>query len=112
MYCRQCGRELPEGANACPNCGTFVNEKPKAQQTSPEDNKSVLRIVAKILMILDTIAFGFMILPLAWMIPMTVHYFSETKKGGDVSIAFKICCLLFGFFLPGILMLVEEGISK
>ena len=31
-FCQQCGQQLPEGANACPNCGTFVNGQAPAQQ--------------------------------------------------------------------------------
>ena len=31
-FCQQCGQQLPEGANACPNCGTFVNGQAPVQQ--------------------------------------------------------------------------------
>ena len=31
-FCQQCGQQLPEGASACPNCGTFVNGQTPAQQ--------------------------------------------------------------------------------
>ncbi len=31
-FCHQCGQQLPEGANACPNCGTFVNGQAPVQQ--------------------------------------------------------------------------------
>ncbi len=33
-FCRNCGTQLPEGAVACPNCGTFVNGQPR----QPENN--------------------------------------------------------------------------
>lgn len=26
MFCKNCGKEIPENANACPYCGTFLNE--------------------------------------------------------------------------------------
>jgi hypothetical protein len=32
-FCQNCGQQLPEGANACPNCGTFVNAQ--AQPAAP-----------------------------------------------------------------------------
>ena len=31
-FCSNCGQQLPEGANACPNCGTFVNPQAAPQQ--------------------------------------------------------------------------------
>ena len=36
-FCRYCGQQLPENANACPYCGKFVNE-PNAQQTPPQQD--------------------------------------------------------------------------
>lgn len=34
-FCRYCGQQLPENANACPYCGRFVNEQ-SAPQTPPQ----------------------------------------------------------------------------
>ncbi len=34
-FCSNCGQKLPEGANACPACGTFVNGQP-VQQAAPQ----------------------------------------------------------------------------
>lgn len=50
--------------------------------------------------------FGF--IPLAWQIPMTVVYFKRTKNEQDVSIAFKICALIFVSPIAGILMLCDN----
>lgn len=47
------------------------------------------------------------LLPLAWVIPMTVVYTKSIKKGKDVSIAFKICTLLFVSLIAGVLMLCD-----
>ena len=33
-FCSNCGQQLPEGANACPNCGTFVNRMLRAASLS------------------------------------------------------------------------------
>ena len=35
-FCQQCGQQLPENANACPNCGTFVNAQAAPQQETPQ----------------------------------------------------------------------------
>lgn len=40
MYCPKCGKELPEGAQFCPNCGNSVNTPtvpPEAQDASGHD---------------------------------------------------------------------------
>ena len=39
-FCSNCGQQLPEGANACPNCGTFVN--PQAAPQQPVDPQAQL----------------------------------------------------------------------
>ena len=33
--CKNCGQQLPENANACPYCGTFVNEQNAQQAAQP-----------------------------------------------------------------------------
>lgn len=45
------------------------------------------------------------LLPLIWQIPMTIIYFLKAKNNEDISIAFKICILLFVSPVAGILML-------
>ncbi len=50
----------------------------------------------------------FCLLPLAWKIPMTVSYFKKTKNNYEISIAFKICALLFVDPIAGILMLCDN----
>ena len=55
-----------------------------------------------------TIMLWFLTLPLAWMIPMTVHYFKKTSAGEPTTLTFKICTLLFVNLLAGIFMLCFE----
>ena len=55
-----------------------------------------------------TIMLWFLTLPLAWMIPMTVHYFKKTMAGEPTTLTFKICTLLFVSLLAGIFMLCFE----
>ena len=47
-------------------------------------------------------------LPLAWVIPMTVNYFKKTKAGKPMTVAFKVCMLLFVNLLVGVFMLCFE----
>jgi len=54
------------------------------------------------------IVLWFCLIPLAWMIPMTVHYFKKTRAGEPTTLTFKICTLLFVNLLAGIFMLCFE----
>ncbi len=64
-----------------------------------------LTLAAYILMIICTVFMGVLLVPLAWCIPMTIHY---KRTGGKVSIGFKVCALLFMDLIPGILMLCDS----
>lgn len=48
-------------------------------------------------------------LSLAWTIPMFVSYNRKTKRGEQVSTAFKVCTLLFVNLIAGILMLCDNN---
>lgn len=46
MKCQNCGNEIPENANSCPNCGTPANGKPKKKKTG-----IIIAVVAVILVV-------------------------------------------------------------
>lgn len=48
------------------------------------------------------------LIPLAWAIPMTVHYWKAVKNNRPVGTAFKVCTLLFINTVSGILMLCDK----
>ena len=113
-YCANCGTALADEANACSNCGAFVNAStqnaaPAAAPTaSSPKSESGLVTAAKILMIISTVAQGWMLIPLAWCIPMTVSYFNAIKYNRPVSMALKVCTLLFVNTIAGVLMLCDQ----
>ncbi len=40
MFCKNCGNEVPEGTNVCPNCGQSVNgEQPQQTQQSQQSEQ-------------------------------------------------------------------------
>ena len=47
-------------------------------------------------------------LPLAWALPMTLHYIKKSKANEPTTLTFKICTLIFVDLLVGILMLCFE----
>lgn len=67
-----------------------------------------MKTVAKVFMILSCIGAGISLIPLCWMIPMTVHYFNAVKEHRPVSVGFKVCTLLFVNIISGIVMLCDN----
>ncbi len=110
-YCGNCGTALPDEANACSNCGTFTNANtataPASAPAAPKADSGIV-VAVKVLLILATVGMGWMLIPLAWCIPMTVSYFKAVKEGRPVSIALKVCTLLFMSTIAGILMLCDQ----
>lgn len=67
-----------------------------------------LRLANFVLCILSTIAIGLLLIPLAWMIPMTVHSYGIYKGTQPNSVAFGVCTLIFVNLIGGILLLVSK----
>lgn len=106
-YCSHCGNELFDEAVICPKCGCAIGSmKFDNEQTS---KNSGTKTAAKVLMIIGLVFMGFFyLIPLAWGIPMTVHYFNKVKKNEPVGTAFKICTFLFVSAIAGIIMLCDK----
>ncbi len=74
------------------------------------NKESKLAKIAYILMIVSTVLSSFLIITLAWMIPMTLAVKKRVNEYSD-SLVLGICCLLFTGtfgFVSGILLLVNK----
>lgn len=67
-----------------------------------------LRLIAFILNILSCIACAFLIIPLAWMIPMTVMSWNVYKGKRANTVALGVCTLIFLDLISGILLLISR----
>ena len=105
-FCTKCGAEICDEAVICPKCGCSCETETKL--AVQESESSTLKLVAKIFMILSCVSVAWTLIPLCWMIPMTVHYHKAAKENRPVGIGFKICTLLFVNLLSGILMLCDK----
>lgn len=103
-YCQTCGQQLLDEAVLCPHCGCAV-----ARTNARTQESSGLKTAAKIFMVIECIALGWLLIPLCWMIPMTVHYFNATQDHRPVGIGFKVCTLFFVSQIAGILMLCDSN---
>jgi hypothetical protein len=73
------------------------------------NSKNTMQTVAFIFMIIGTVIGGLTwLVPLAWCIPMTLHYYKKMKSGEPVGTAFKVCSLLFVSLVGGILMFFDN----
>ena len=104
-YCVKCGKELLDEAVICTACGCPV-ENPSFTEPRKE---SAFQTVAKIFMIIGTVLSGWLILPLAWCLPMTIIYWKKVKENQPISTGFKVCSLIFVSLLGGIFMLCDNN---
>lgn len=105
-YCQSCGAEVHENAVICTKCGCSV-----AQNTptpTADAGKDGLAIAAKIFLILGCVAQGWLLIPLAWCLPITISICGKMKRGEAVGTGLKVCSLLFVNLIAGILLLCRS----
>ena len=130
MYCRNCGHQVDDNAVICTQCGcltdlgermnlsaksqTPVNLNGECENTTSNVKKEsdTLGLVAKIFMILSTVITGFYIIPLAWMLPMTIVLCNKLKNDKEITVGFAVCILLFCNTIAGILLLCRRENKK
>lgn len=81
--------------------------QPGALYAMTETDRS-LRLAAFVLNVIATVALGWLIVPLAWMLPMTVHSWSVYKGVKANTVAFGVCTLLFLNTISGVLLLISQ----
>ncbi|MEI3376913.1 MAG: DUF2510 domain-containing protein [Coriobacteriales bacterium] len=69
---------------------------------------STLRLIAFVFCLISTVTAGWMLIPLAWMIPMSVHAWGIYKGKKPNTVAFGVCTLIFVSLIGGILLLVSK----
>ncbi len=70
-----------------------------------QKNNSGLITVIKVFLVLGCIAQGWMIIPLAWCLPITISSFKKMNAGQPIGTGMKVCTLLFVSLIAGICML-------
>lgn len=72
------------------------------------DNDKTMRLIAFIFSLLSTISVGWLLIPLAWMVPMTVIAYGIYKGTKHNTVAFGVCTLIFVSPVSGILLLCSK----
>ena len=102
-YCVHCGAEIHEEAIVCVKCGRKVETNKPAVVYSNEDD--AMNTVIKIFLILGCISQGWLLIPLAWCIPITVSIFHAMRDKRPIGTGLKICALIFVNMIAGICLL-------
>ena len=92
-------------AYTAPAYGQPPYQQPYSYEGSTDQT---LRLVAFILCLVSTVSVGWTIIPLAWMIPMTVHCWGLYKGTKANTTGFGVCTLIFVNLVGGILLLVSR----
>lgn len=104
-YCVYCGAEIHDEAVVCVKCGRAV-ETPKKQAAN--DGNDALDIIIKIFLILGCVSQGWLILPLAWCLPITISIFKAMRENRPIGTGLKVCALLFVNMIGGICLLCKN----
>lgn len=104
-YCQSCGAEVHENAVICTKCGCSISNGEKTHGNGGNDG---LAVASKIFLILGCIAQGWLLIPLAWCLPITISICGKMKRNEPVGAGLKVCALLFVNLIGGILLLCRS----
>ena len=123
-YCYKCGCQIQDEDVFCPKCGarqesastiTASNDEasstPNINKTNETKENSTFYLIAFILCLIETITIGWLLIPLAWCIPMTVKIYRADKNHEKLSVGFSVCVLIFLNIISGILLLVADDLD-
>ena len=94
MYCKNCGNELPENANVCPDCGEVASTSasltyPKRKSSEEGTAGLVLGIIGLIAWIIPIIAYPIVITGLV----LSIKQLSNGNKNGKVIVGVIFCSI-------------------
>lgn len=103
-FCSKCGKEIADEAVICTGCGCLVEQTVKIGNGGNDG----LAVAAKFFLILGCVASGWLLLPLAWCLPITISICNKMKNNEPVGTGLKVCALLFVNLIGGILLLCRS----
>ncbi len=103
-YCSKCGAQIHDDAVVCIHCGCSVEK--------PHSNTKTMQSFLKFFMILSCVVYAVCIIPLCWLIPMTISTFKKIERNEPFSMAFSICTFLFANAVAGVLMMCYKNEIK
>ena len=130
-YCPNCGAVMNDNEYYCSHCGSgggygsdggyssdggygsggygqsgsYSPYGGYPSSAAPRSGDSTMSTFIKVFLIIGCIIEGWTLAALAWCIPMTISIFHSLRDRRPVSLAMKICTLLFVSRIAGILLL-------
>ena len=101
-YCSNCGRAVSKKAVVCPGCGCRVPRDGNPAAAGKDDGWS---IAIKVFLILGCILQAWMLIPLAWCLPITISVVGKIGRGEPIGTGLKVCALLLVNLIAGSLLL-------
>ncbi len=101
-FCQSCGKQIADDAVMCPNCGSPASEK------NGKGGNDGLGVASKVFLILGCIGQGWLLLPLAWCLPITISVCNKMKRNEPIGTGLKVCSMLFVSLIGGILLLCRS----
>ena len=108
-FCQQCGAEIHDQAILCTKCGCAVSPEKVGKENGGKDG---LAVASKIFLILGCILQGWLLIPLAWCLPITISICGKMKRDEPTGSGLKVCALLFANLIGGILLLCRSDNCK
>lgn len=122
IYCSHCGTQNDINSTFCYNCGekleksNFTSSSNKETYTTQQKSttkykksKNGLGVVGFVFCLIETITLGWLLVPLAWMIPLTIKVYNHVYKGEELTTGMKVVILLFVSLLGGLFLLLEDS---
>ena len=106
-YCVHCGAQIHDEAVICVKCGCSV-EQPASAVANQVSEDDTMDAVIKVFLIFGCIAWGWLLLPLAWCLPITISIFNRLRDKKPIGTGLKVCTLLFVSTVAGICMLCRN----
>lgn len=103
-YCTHCGAEVFDEAVVCVRCGCRL-ENIRQEAGTANNADSGLQTAVKVFLIIGCVFQGWLLIPLAWCLPITISIFHSFRDRRPVSTGMKICTLLFVNLIAGICLL-------
>lgn len=79
------------------------------EKSEENGGNDALAVASKIFLILGCIAQGWLLIPLAWCLPITISICGKMKRNEPVGTGSKVCALLFVNLIAGILLLCRSN---
>ena len=100
-YCAYCGAELHDDAAICMKCGC----KADTVKNVSGNTSDTMHTVIKVFLIIGCVAQGWLLIPLAWCLPITISIFNSLRDRRPIGTGMKICTLLLVNVVAGICLL-------